>query len=89
MLTRLLLSDALPLVAVALLVVEGMVLGFRRRRLGQGPHLGLTLSFLASGMALMTALFFHRRPGGAEAFGVAMTAALLLHGWHLARLPRT
>lgn len=81
-------SDAVPLVALAVIAIEAVVLLAQRRRTGRGPAADLTVSFLASGAALMTALYFHRRPDGLAGFGLAMTAALALHLWHLARLAR-
>jgi hypothetical protein len=82
-------SDAVPLIAAVVLVLEGVVLSLRRRRTGRGPAGSLLMSFLLSGGALLAALFFHRRPGGGVGFGLAMTAALGLHVWHLARLSRS
>jgi hypothetical protein len=86
-LAALLESDLVPLVAIAVLALEGVVLlrpSIGARRIPAD----LVASFLASGAALLAALYFHRRPGGALGFGVAMTAALVLHLWHLARLAR-
>lgn len=84
----LLTSDVVPLAALGVIALEGVVLLVRHRRTGRGPAPGLTVSFLASGAALMAALYFHRRPDGVAGFGLAMTAALGLHLWHLARLAR-
>jgi hypothetical protein len=77
-----------PLAALAVIVVEAVVLWQRFQRTGRGPAPALAMSFLASGAALMAALYFHRRPNGTVGFGLAMTAALALHLWHLARLAR-
>lgn len=87
-LSALLGSDLLPLGAIALIAVEAVLLVSRHRRTGRGPAPDVTLTFLASGAALMAALYFHRRPDGLAGFGLAMTAALGLHLWHLARLAR-
>lgn len=87
-LAALLASDLVPLAALGVIGLEGVVLLVRHRRTGRGPAPALTVSFLASGAALMTALYFHRRPDGVAGFGLAMTAALALHLWHLARLAR-
>lgn len=81
-------SDLVPLAALGVLAVEAAWLAWRHQRTGRGPAPGLALSFLASGAALLTALYFHRRPDGLAGFGLAMTAALALHLWHLARLAR-
>ncbi|MFO0271090.1 MAG: hypothetical protein ACK53W_11215 [Gemmatimonadota bacterium] len=87
-LPTLLASDLIPLAALGVIALEGLVLLARRRRTGRGPAPRLVVRFLASGAALMAALYFHRRPDGVAGFGLAMTAALALHLWHLARLPR-
>lgn len=81
-------SDAAPLSAFALLVAETAGLLWWRRRTGRGVSADRALTFAASGAALLLALVFHRRPGGAGAFALAMLAALGFHAWHLARLAR-
>lgn len=48
----------------------------------------LLLSFLGAGCALVTALYYHRRDGGAIPFTLAMVAGLALHLWHVALLAR-
>jgi hypothetical protein len=87
-LATLLASDLVPLAALGVIGLEAIVLLVRHRRTGRGPAPRVVVSFLASGAALMAALYFHRRPDGVAGFGLAMTAALGLHLWHLARLSR-
>lgn len=85
-------ADLLPLVMLALIGVEAVVLVFWYRWRGQGPAPRPTLTFLGAGAGFAAALFFHRRDGGVIGLGLALFAALTLHLWHLrvlARLSRT
>lgn len=88
-LSALLNGDAFPLVVLAVIVVEGLVLFAQHRRSRRGPAPALVISFLGAGFALVIALYFHRRAEQAPlGFALAMLAALALHVWHLVQLAR-
>jgi hypothetical protein len=68
-------------------LLEAVVLVVVRRVMRRGPDVWDTLSFLGAGVAFVAALLIARtqqEPDGS--FVVALTAALVFHVWHLARL---
>lgn len=84
-------ADQLPLIMLALIGMEAVVLVLWYRRSGRGPAPLPTLTFLGAGAGFAAALFFHRRDESVIGLGIALFAALALHLWHLrvlARLPR-
>jgi hypothetical protein len=82
-------SDALPMAIVGMILIEGGLLLAWHRRTQNGLRPALLFSFLGAGLALVSALYFHRRPdSGAAGFALSMLAALVFHLWHVALLAR-
>ena len=82
-------SDALPIVVAGLICIEGGLLLAWHRRTQNGLRPALLMSFLGAGLALVSALYFHRRPdNGSAGFALSMLAALVFHLWHVALLAR-
>lgn len=68
-------------------VLEALILVLVRRGSGRGPDIWDTLSFLGAGVAFVAALYIARtQPEPDGSFVAALTAALVFHLWHLARL---
>lgn len=71
--------------AIVLVVLEFAVLAAYRARSHRGMRMGELIAFLGAGTAMLLAMHVTATGGGSAMFIVAMTASLVLQGWHIAQ----